>query len=217
MGHEIKRLNEPGSRITIEMLPDKCPLCHRGCTPDVLGFDYVNNQEVTGVFRCPAHPCRALFLGRYRNNAGKWYLAETSPRTPKPFDLPKQVQEISPDAATLLNEAEAAIGYGLTSVVGPGLRKSLEFLIKDYLTKKEPAKKTLFQTTALGNCIKDHVDDAKVKRAATLATWLGNDETHYVRKWTDHDISDLRRLIHLTINWIDSDLTLQRYENEMQN
>jgi hypothetical protein len=34
---------------------------------------------------------------------------------------------------------------------------------------------------------------------AKRAAWLGNDETHYVRKWEDHDLPDLKKVIELTV------------------
>jgi hypothetical protein len=40
---------------------------------------------------------------------------------------------------------------------------------------------------------------------AERATWLGNDETHYIRKWEDKDLQDMKRLITLTTYWIMSD------------
>ena len=48
------------------------------------------------------------------------------------------------------------------------------------------------------------------------AVWLGNDETHYVRKWEDKDISDLKRLIKLTVNWIENNLLTQDYMSTME-
>lgn len=41
--------------------------------------------------------------------------------------------------------------------------------------------------------------------------WLGNDETHYVRKWEASDISDLKMLIDLTAHWMTSELLTERY------
>jgi hypothetical protein len=32
---------------------------------------------------------------------------------------------------------------------------------------------------------------------------LGNDETHYVRKWEDKDLTDLKTVIELTLHWIE--------------
>jgi hypothetical protein len=53
--------------------------------------------------------------------------------------------------------------------------------------------------------IKDHVSDAKVKQVAARAVWLGDDETHYQRKWEDKDLKDLGVLIRLTIHWIEAE------------
>jgi hypothetical protein len=38
---------------------------------------------------------------------------------------------------------------------------------------------------------------------AKRAAWLGNDETHYIRKWEDKDLDDLKKLIKLTVLWIE--------------
>ena len=72
------------------------------------------------------------------------------------------------------------------------------------------------KTTSLGQCIKDWVDDPKIKASAKRATWLGNDETHYSRKWEDKDLEDLKVLLKLTTNWIESSLLTKRYEGEMK-
>jgi len=67
----------------------------------------------------------------------------------------------------------------------------------------------------LGNCIKGKVNDPNIKTCAERATWLGNDETHYVRTWNGHDIQDLKRLIKLTVNWISNEILTENYSAEM--
>jgi hypothetical protein len=67
----------------------------------------------------------------------------------------------------------------------------------------------------LGNVIKDHLDDALIKEVAKRATWLGNDETHYVRKWVDKDISDLKSLVRIAMNFVDSVLEAERHISDM--
>ena len=69
---------------------------------------------------------------------------------------------------------------------------ALEFLIKDYACLENPDKEEVIKKTLLGKCINEYILDSNVKACAKRATWLGNDETHYVRKWTDQDISDLK-------------------------
>ncbi|MGH9690457.1 MAG: hypothetical protein ACRD4C_05105 [Candidatus Acidiferrales bacterium] len=48
-----------------------------------------------------------------------------------------------------------------------------------------------------------YVKNEKVKAIAARAVWLGNDETHYTRKWEDKDLEDLKNLIQLTVHWIE--------------
>jgi len=47
----------------------------------------------------------------------------------------------------------------------------------------------------LSACIQQYIDNEKIKLVSKRAVWIGNDETHYVRKWIEKDIEDLKRLI----------------------
>jgi len=64
--------------------------------------------------------------------------------------------------------------------------------------KKPPLKKT-----QLGTCIATHIKSEQIKGIAKRAAWLGNDETHYVRKWEGKDLQDLKKLIRLSLHWIE--------------
>ena len=67
----------------------------------------------------------------------------------------------------------------------------------------------------LQNAIQEKIQDENLKVCAERATWLGNDETHYLKKWTDKDINDLKVLITLSVNWIHSHLLTKKYKKEM--
>ncbi len=54
-----------------------------------------------------------------------------------------------------------------------------------------------------------------IKLCASRAAWLGNDHSHYIKKWADKDLENLKDLIHLTVNWIDSALTTEKIKKEM--
>ncbi len=82
----------------------------------------------------------------------------------------------------------------------------MEFLIKDYLIKDKPEERNNIESSMLGKCIDNHIDNNKIKQVAKRAVLIGNDETHYVRKWDNKDIEDLKKLIELTINWIEMEI-----------
>lgn len=50
---------------------------------------------------------------------------------------------------------------------------------------------------------------------AKRAAWLGNDESHYVRKWEECDLKHLKELISVVMNFIQSDILHDRYLAEM--
>jgi hypothetical protein len=103
----------------------------------------------------------------------------------------------------------------LDEVCGPALRRALEFLVKDYLIENRVADEETIKATALGNCIRNYVSDSNVKTCADRATWLGNDATHYERKYSTHDITHLKELITLTVYWLNSEIMTKKYRDDL--
>lgn len=115
----------------------------------------------------------------------------------------RTIKETSPDFCEIYAQAEKAEQHGLNLVAGPGYRKALEFLMKDYACILRPDEKATIEKMLLGNCISEFIESDQIKAIAKRATWIGNDETHYVRKWADKDLNDLKNLILLTLHWIE--------------
>ena len=107
----------------------------------------------------------------------------------------------------------------MNQICGVGYRKALEFLIKDYLlvglAENDTEKRDLIKNKFLGKCIEQDVTNIHIKTVAKRAVWLGNDETHYVRKWTDKDVSHLKQLIELTVRWIESEIETKELLDDM--
>ena len=61
-------------------------------------------------------------------------------------------------------------------------------------------------------CISNYVSNVSLKEVAKRAAWLGNDETHYERKWGEKDCSDLKKTIAMTISWIE----LEQHTRDLQ-
>lgn len=209
--------------------PDSCPICHHGIQPTWVTeriFACPKNAKTTQekvaqvIFCCPRDSCGSLFIAEYlfRANAARsfvYMLHRCFPFTPRAYDVEDGVPEVSPSFVQLANEGAAAEAYGLANIAGLGYRKAVEFLIKDYCIKRHPDNAETIKKALLGQCIRDYVEDPKVKMCADRATWLGNDEAHYLRVWIDHDLGDLKNLIKLTQRWIASDLLTKQYEGEM--
>ncbi len=67
---------------------------------------------------------------------------------------------------------------------------------------KNPGDQTSIEKMPLQQCIEKYIEDRYLKAAASRAVWLGNDQTHYVQKFENNDISDLKKLITATVHWI---------------
>lgn len=216
----VKNLREFPSNVTIEGDPDTCPLCHKGIRPIFQGLDTLNEQghSVERVFRCPREGCQRLFIAYYFHNphSNIYFYKGCLPVALRDREFSDELKEISPDYCSICNEAHKAELTGYLQVCGPGYRKALEFLIKDFVSRGRTAdEKTEIEKLPLASCVKKYVDDARLKAVAERAAWLGNDETHYVRKWEDKDLQDLKRFIQLTEFWIQSDHLTKEAVTEM--
>lgn len=80
----------------------------------------------------------------------------------------------------------------------------MEFLIKDYLISRTSDVSMIkaIKSKMLGKCIDEYIDNPQLKIVASRAAWLGNDQTHYEQRFDDRDISDLKRMIRLSMHWI---------------
>lgn len=83
------------------------------------------------------------------------------------------------------------------------------------MLQKDAEKSDQIKSIFLGKCISDFVTDIKIKECAKRAVWLGNDQTQYIKKWEDKDLLDLKKLIRLTVNWIESEILTNDLKNSM--
>ncbi len=200
--------------------PEECPLCKYAIQPQELYCDaYIDDRQqwfITGLYLCKH--CYQTFMTLQRCNLGgrtdtyKSYstkLLYCGPTQPQGTHFSKQLEEISPEFVKIYNQAKAAEEYGLDAVCGMGYRRALEFLVKDYLVHKEPHKREKICEMSLGNCIANRITDEDIKTLASKCAWLGNDETHYIKKNEGYDVDDLKRLLNATIYWIEMKLTVE--------
>jgi hypothetical protein len=170
------------------------------------------------IMICPNDDCSRAFIAYYTiylNNKDTTFTGRTSIGTLVSKSFSESIKVISPQFVIIYNQAYASEQQGLFEICGVGYRKALEFLIKDYTISKNEEAKEKIEKAPLAEVIKKYVDDSKIKSVATRAVWLGNDETHYLRKWEGRDLQDLKRLIDLTVHWIEMETLTLEFEKEM--
>jgi hypothetical protein len=113
------------------------------------------------------------------------------------------IQRISPQFCVIYEEATVSENAPLLQVAGLAYGKALEFLIKDLAKSQNPGREAEIETTALARCVQDYIRDELVRNCAELATWLRNDQMHYVRRHEKHGIEELKKLITLIVALIE--------------
>lgn len=199
--------------------PDKCPFCHNAITPEPLFGNFRGDLYFDVLFKCPNLKCAAVFIGYYKNaypvDNNYRFLGKTSQGYSIGRTFNDKIVTISPSFVEIYNEAYQAEQQDLLEICGVGYRKALEFLIKDYLILNLPDKREKIEKKLLGACIIEYVDDSRIKSVASRAVWIGNDETHYVRRWEGKDLNDLKKLIDLTVHWIEMETLTKSFEEDM--
>lgn len=220
---ELYLLNKSNiDKSTIEFtIPDYCPKCH---APFVHNFSkaITTDKKKIEIFMYCNH-CSSSFITKYNgfvqnpsytsygNNAFYWAsdLEKCEPIYPENKLFSEKIANLSPMFQNIYNQANTAESYSLNEIAGMGYRKALEFLVKDFCIHLNPNKKAEIENILLGKCISTYISDEKIKNLATASTWIGNDETHYVRKHIDKDIQDMKKFIHALLYFIEYQLTVE--------
>jgi hypothetical protein len=208
-----EKVQIPGFIGKVDRHPDHCPLCHNKIIPTaryghLLGA--VSESRLEIAYTCPSAKCGKLFIAYFtgpdvRLMQEAYCLQSTAPWQRISREFHNCILATSPNFCDIYNQALAAEHYQLTQIRGVGYRKSLEFLIKDYVISKHPEGAEAIKAAPLGACIEAYVTDANTKEVAKRATWLGNDEAHYERRWIDKELGDLKRMIDLVLHWIQAE------------
>lgn len=264
-GHRDLVLSYKDLNIKEENEVNLCPLCNKGIQTMPLAFKHgktivsstqgkKEHNTVGIICKCPL--CKELIFATYVDLGQQveeyeyiedWVLQYVYPYNKHQKEFSQEIENVSSMFVKIYNQAKQAETLGLEEICGVGYRKSLEFLIKDYLLQdngqvaqnaisnltqqnqnsnryikkfvtNEPGYtiQNVVEDMFLGDCIKYLVEDPRIKDCAQRAVYIGNDETHFIRQNVNKDIRDLKILIDLTINWVESEILTKKYIQEMQ-
>lgn len=208
-------------------VPVICPVCGFSHSPEFLNNFYCNHENgiiINAFFLCPN--CGSTYCVNYLISSCHFDALETYPTifqfaelkgvTPnesvlKSFTF-QDVVDISRRANEVYKQSQKAENLNLNEISGMGYRKTLEILVKDYLIYLSPEQSENIKKYSITTAI-DKLDDENLKILATRCTWLGNDESHYLKKHDNYDIVTLKELLEGIITYIHLKLLVNKAED----
>jgi hypothetical protein len=188
-------------------LPETCPLCHHHVDPRRLTA-HATSQDNTAVdftFQCPRADCRRVFIGRYRVGPdGEFDLVSVEPRAVRRESVAGEVEAFSPAFVEVYGQAQEAEARGHRELAAIGLRRALELLVKDFAAAQDPDREDEVRHATLAECIARFVDDPHLQACAARAFLAAGDAD-------GAGLADLKVLVRLTVNWIESVLLERSY------
>jgi hypothetical protein len=226
MIHALSRRNLYGF---LSVAPETCCICGSHLTPYPIAIAD-SQDKLAAFFQKVYHTfpgtgkCGRLNIAVYNlrvepGNTKQQYdfeemLVGVPPDIPT-REITPEIEELSPSFVLIYRQALATEALNLTQMTGLGLREALEFLVKDYAISKAPQDEEVIKKKPLGLCINEYLKDPYLKECARRAAWLGNDEAHYAREWKSHDVEDQKKLIILTLRWLQNSMLSEKYFGEM--
>lgn len=214
---ESKCLHTPAEILTVRYNSDNiCHRCRISASNLVIDSYYsVDADDIYHVFLleyCPA--CLGISIAEYHTRKA-YRMLDVTDKIPMHFpaaviytEFDPHIAALSPSFVELYHQSETAEQRKCTDICGMGYRKALEFLVKDFLVHKSPHTQSETEKKPLGTAIQS-IEDERIQSLAKAASWLGNDECHYVRKHTSHDVEDMKRFILVLVNFLVSELTFE--------
>lgn len=200
------------SRDTVELAPT-CPCCGIALLPTVLYAACTEHEdEENNIVYLLNHcqNCDECFISTHtfdKEIDEGYVFSSFAPIKSSECTFSESITALSADFVSIYNQATLAESLGLNHICGIGYRKALEFLIKDYAISIHPESREQIESSLLGKCITDFIDNEKIKTLAKASAWLGNDETHYIRKHQNRTIQDLKRFIKATVAYVEYELS----------
>lgn len=186
--------------------PSICPHCGIGTDASLVNkthFSANGMMLLIAAAKCTACGKEFFFTCLHNNDpvAKTVCLYPDKPFTPYVNDT---LSKISERFIEMYNQALFSEHGGNLDLAAIGYRASLEILVKDYAINelKEPPqdveKKSLF--SAIG----DYLHQSELISTADVIRILGNDHTHYKRKYPQHDFSLLKFYMEIFLKQIEA-------------
>jgi hypothetical protein len=179
-GYSVEGARLNSQQVVIDNHPNECPICHVTVMPEGTPEIRRVGPLLECLYHCTSNSCHRSFIARYKQtNAGAslntpdFKLESCSPVTPVKANFDAEIKAMSPSFVSIYEQASSAEDYRLEDIAGPGYRKALEFLIKDYAISLHPGDGALIKKLELSKVIKQFLPGDSLPVVSSRAAWLG--------------------------------------------
>lgn len=203
---------------------DTCPCCGIATSPTFIDGFITKHPDYDTIYcyvilYCPK--CKTLYTAKYLspilyNGIGDLFLESVFPKSANKVSFSNNIMQLSPEFVSLYNQAlKAEETEEINGLAGLGFRKSLEFLIKDFLINNQNQDKNTIINMTLGSCMNKLPEP--LQNIAKASVWLANDEVHYFRKNPEYNMEDLKSFIDCLVHFIELEYTYDKAKKLIDN
>ena len=133
----------------------------------------------------------------------------------------REINQVSPNFVKVYTQAYIAEKMNLSEICGMGYRKALENLVADFAIYKnglstDDALRVEDMPENLSKKIhKYHNDMPDFIACAERVAWIGNDETHLIKKQVNFNINDMKELIGILVQGVKLKVMAEHYKSNM--
>lgn len=174
-----------------------CPHCYQSLSLEVLNVSKPPEINECGlVLYC--RRCKRLSFVELVLNGKVLGNSETKLRAlypnPRDLEIPPEMERHYPKFFEIYRQAHRAEENNLEQIIGMAYRKALEYLVKKYVAENSPQDERTISSEPLSKSIA-RIKYPRIKALDKVAAWIGNDETHTVKKNSDLNVADMKNFI----------------------
>lgn len=177
---------------------NECPHCHKGIAPYVLSITETDLETRTFAIMAQCPRCSRYFAMAYKLPFGT-KVAEPIEYvyTNKKInnELPIELNNISKRFIEMYNQSLIAEQNNLDKIAGMGFKKSIDFLIKDYLINFRKKEENKILSLSLEDEIEE-IEDSKIKNLVLSYKWL-NYCDFCNSDFDKEDIEEMKKFINI--------------------
>lgn len=189
--------------------PMVCGHCHySGEQITLYAFETKGMDDYSGMAMTFCKFCESTTVHFLAQDGDRFFSEKSIPSIEKTATISDYISKTFPSFTDIYNQAVIAEEDELNLIAGMGYRKSIEFLVSDYLLKFQSDDKDINEDwvsnprTSLSQKI-GKIKNDNIKTLSKAITWIGNDETHYTRRNPEYNINNMKLFINALLGLID--------------